>query len=75
MNSVDYGEVLTCFFHVDEKLNIVSYNITNNLEPIIHLVNRTNENAKPIYINSAISEDKTKSLICYLKDCGYLKCD
>jgi len=75
MNSVDYGEVLTCFFFVNEELNIVSYNITINLEPITQLVNRTNENTNPIYINSAISEDKTKSLICYLKEWNYLKCD
>ena len=74
MNSINYGKVLTCFFHVDNELTVASYDINKNLTVIPQLVKKTNEALNPIYINTAISEDKTKSLICYLKEWNRLKC-
>ena len=74
MVSDSQGSLLTCFFHVNEKLLVSSYDI-NTFEAINQLIYQTDTDIKPIYISSAVSGDKTKSLVCYLKNWGILRYD
>jgi len=74
MKSNTNGEVLTCFFHVSETLIISSFDI-NTFQAINGLIYQTDTDIQPIYMRSAPSEDKTKSLICYLKDWMFGRCE
>ena len=74
MVSNSQENVLTCFFHVNAKLIISSYDI-NTFQAIDGLFYETNTDINPIYIRSTLSRDKTKSLVCYLKNWGYNRCD
>ena len=73
MKSNEYNEVLTCFFSIANKLSISSYNL-NNYSYIEELI-IIKEDANPINIHSKISNDKTKSLVCYLKNWNTGECD
>jgi hypothetical protein len=75
MVSDSKGSVLTCFFNINnEKVFISSYDI-NTFEVINELICQNDSDAKPIYIRSSLSGDKTKSLVCYLKNWQFLRCD
>ena len=67
MKSDTKGEVLTCFFHVNERLYISSYDI-NTFGEINELTYQSDSSNNPIFIRSTLSGDKTKSLVCYLKN-------
>ena len=74
MESTTYGTVLTCFYNVEDDLIISSYNITN-FDVIPELILETEEHLNPIFISSVTSKDKTKSLICYLKNGNFTRCE
>ena len=74
MKSDTKGEVLTCFFHVNERLYISSYDI-NTFGEINELIHQSDSEIQPIFISSALSGDKTKSLVCYLKNWQFNRCD
>ena len=74
MKSSKYKHILTCFFHVNKKLIIVPYNLDNISQVFDELIYESDESINPTLFSSVISEDKTKSLICYLKDWKYSKC-
>ena len=73
MNSESYGQVLTCFFHNNDKLNIESYNLTD-FKPISSLSYKL-EDINPYLIYSVASKNKNQSLICYLKNWNSARCD
>ena len=73
MNSESYGQVLTCFFHNDNKLAIESYNLSD-FKPIPSLSYKSEGN-NPYLIHSVASKNKTQTLICYLKNWNWARCD
>ena len=74
MNLNNNENVLTCFFAVDDKLVISSFDL-NNFTSIDNKFYESPEDLQPIYIHSGISEDKSCAIICYLKEWKYNTCD
>ena len=74
MNLNNNENVLTCFFFVDHKLVISSFDL-NNFEAIYNKLYETLENIEPIYIHSGISKDKSYAIICYIKNWNINRCD
>ena len=73
MNSESYGQVLTCFFNIQDQLVIESYSLLD-FQPISSLSYKL-DGIKPYLIHSVASKDKTQSLICYLKNWNTPRCD
>ena len=74
MKSQVYNEVLTCFLHINNILTAGSFNLDDF--SLIPNSNTTSQAcANPIFINSAISEDKTKALVCYLYNWQKCQCE
>ena len=74
MNSGSYGNVLTCFFNFNEKMIVGSFNLENFL--LIEDLYTTSESAtNPNFINSVISNDKKKVLVCYLQSWRTCQCE
>ena len=66
-------KVLTCFCRNSNDLLISSYNLSDfsNIGELTKIIYEVN----PRYVLSVISNDKTASLVCYLKGIQYMKCD
>ena len=73
MQTNNNEKFLTCFFRNSNDLLISSFNLENflNLADLTHIISSVN----PINILSTISSDKTKALVCYLKEYQYGRCD
>ena len=65
MISNQKGKVLTCFYSKNFIFEVCSFDL-GNFSMIEELCNLNDNTVAPIYIHSAISFDKTKSLICYV---------
>ena len=74
MNSNQYNNVLTCFFQVNSFLTASSFNL-DNFSFIENLYVKSGNERQPWYIKSAISIDKTKALICYLRNKDHGLCE
>ena len=74
MKSNTYNEVLTCFVHINNDLVASSFNL-NDFSLIEDLTCISEESTNPININSKISNDKTKSLVCYLQEWQNTMCE
>ena len=67
MNSDKYGKVLTCFYMINNGFSLCSFNI-DELSIIDGLSKIFNDEIWPSFIQSDVSEDKTKALICFLDE-------
>ena len=67
MSSDIYEKVLTCFYMINNGFSLCSFNI-DKLSIIYNLSRLFNDEIRPNYIQSDISEDKTKALICFLDE-------
>ena len=68
MKSKEYGEVLTCFYILEDYLGISSFNIKSDFSVIQKISNLNFKDRLPGYIFSKISSDKSKALICYIRN-------
>ena len=70
MNHHEYGKILTCFYQLNnnpKEISAISFNIINNRIEKIQGLNTSYEDVS-FCIQSAISEDKKKSLVCYIQN-------
>ena len=72
-NNNNNEKVLTCFYKNSDDILISSYNLQNF--SIINELSYKIIDAKARFILSVISNDKSKALVCYLKDYEHIKCD
>ena len=64
MISIQYGEVLTCFYLATYYLGLNSYNIDDNFSESSSIVSLCDKNIQTSYIKSAITPEKDKAIIC-----------
>ena len=74
MNSSQYNNVLTCFFQVNSFLTASSFNLAN-FSFIENLYVKSGFERQPWYIKSTVSIDKTKALVCYLRNKNHGLCE
>ena len=83
MQSQSNGKVLTCFYQntnikeiIAISLNIVidTTNITNSKIETISSLSKSQSNNGAKIIKSTLSQDKTKSLVCYINDYNNTDC-
>ena len=73
MRKSDDEKVLTCFCRNSNDLLVSSYRLSDfsNIDELNYIINGVNAN----YVSSVISTDKSSTLICYLREYNYIKCD
>ena len=72
MNHMTYGNVLTCFYHNyrnPQEIGAFSYKLQNSHISKIPMVNAT-YNDQSFCMRSAVSPNKKKSLLCYIRNSG-----
>ena len=69
MKHKDYGKILTCFYQHNnpKEISALSFSINNNRIEKIQGLNTSYEDIS-FCIQSAISQNKNKSLVCYIKN-------
>ena len=72
MNHMSYGNVLTCFYHNyrnPQEIGCFSFKLENNQILKIPMINAT-YNDQSFSLRSMVSQDKKKSLLCYIRNNG-----
>ena len=73
MNSNNYNDVLTCFFHDNHpgEIGAFSFYINSNIQLINDSFSHIEMKEEKRFIKSAISPDKTKALVCFSTNLNY----